>query len=125
MYFIPLCIILYLYAKNIENLMERMFFLEHNDGRLGAFASNINQYNPTPDADALSIVGLVKSGGKISGYQLSDGRRVNRDEGVQMAKNNKIRGVGVASKKGTQYLRALPDGNENNNLSNLPTVAIE
>lgn len=99
--------------------------MQQNDKGFGVFHSNINKYNPTPDADAFSIVGLIKSSGKISGYQLSDGRRISRNEGVQMAKNNKIRGVGVATNQGTEYLRALPDGEENNNLANLPTVAIE
>lgn len=98
---------------------------DRNDGRLGAFSSNINKYNPTPDADALSITGLVKQSGKISGYQLSNGQKVTRDEGVRMAKDNKIRGVGVASKNATEYLRSLPDGKEANNLGNLPTVGIE
>lgn len=97
----------------------------HDDGRIGAFPANINKVNPTPDPDALAITGLIKQSGKISGYQLSDGQKVSREQGVQMAKNNKIRGVGVANKKETEYLRSLPDGNEANNLSNLPTVGIE
>lgn len=98
---------------------------DRDDGRLGAFPANINKYNPTPDADALSITGLVKKSGKISGYQLSNGQKVTRDEGVRMAKDNKIRGVGVASKNETEYLRSLPDGEESNNLGNLPTVGLE
>ena len=43
---------------------------------------------PTPKADAKEIVGLVKSSGKITGYQLSDGQIVSKQEGVDMAKNN-------------------------------------
>ena len=84
---------------------------------------SINKETPVPDADALSITGLVKQSGKISGYQLSDGRKVTREEGVQMARDHKIRGVAVAAKKGTEYLRTLPDGSENNNLGSLPTVS--
>lgn len=98
---------------------------DRTDGRIGAFPANINKYNPVPNADALAITGLIKQSGKISGYQLSNGQKISRDEGVQMAKENKIRGVGVASKKETEYLRSLPDGEEANNLSNLPTVGIE
>lgn len=98
---------------------------DRTDGRIGAFPSNINKYNPSPNPDALSITGLLKQSGKISGYQLSNGQKVTRDQGVQMAKENKIKGVGVASKKETEYLRSLPDGEEANNLSNLPTVGIE
>lgn len=39
-----------------------------------------------------------------------------------MAKAGDIRGVGVAHRKDTEYLKALPDGSENNNLGSLPTV---
>lgn len=105
--------------------MERMLAMSKNDNRLGPFPANINKVNPNPGPDALSITGLIKQSGKISGYQLSNGQRVSRDEGVRMAKDNKIKGVGVANKKETEYLRGLPDGNEANNLSNLPTVGIE
>lgn len=77
---------------------------------------------PTPDADAVSITGLVKSGGRISGYQLSDERIVSREEGVSLAKAGKIKNVGISHNKDTDYLKAIPDGSEDNNLSSLPTV---
>ena len=78
---------------------------------------------PTPKADAKEIVGLVKSGGKITGYQLSNGQMVSKQEGVDMAKNGEIQGVGVAHRKDSEYLKALPDGKEDNNLGNLPSVS--
>lgn len=77
---------------------------------------------PTPDADAVSITGLVKEKGRISGYQLSDNRIVSREEGVALAKDGKIKGVGVAHNKSTEYLKSIPDDSEMNNLSSLPTV---
>lgn len=77
---------------------------------------------PTPKADAKTITALVKSGGAVTGYQLSDGQTVTREEGVALAKNGEIRGVGVAHKKETEYLKSLPDGTDDNNLSHLPTV---
>ena len=80
---------------------------------------------PTPKADAKEIVGLVKSGGKITGYQLSDGATVSKEEGVSMAKAGEIQGVGVAHRKDSEYLKSLPDGEENNNLGNLPSVTEE
>ncbi|XOQ42933.1 MAG: DUF3892 domain-containing protein [Clostridium sp.] len=89
----------------------------------GPLPKSINEFTPQPTPDALSITGLIKSSGKITGYQLSDGRKITREEGVALAKQNKIRGVAVATKKGTEYLRSLPDGSENNNLGNLPTVS--
>ena len=78
---------------------------------------------PNPKSDAKEIVGLVKSSGKISGYQLSDGTTVSKEEGVSMAKAGDIKGVGVAHRKDSEYLKSLPDGTESNNLSNLPSVS--
>lgn len=77
---------------------------------------------PTPKSDAKEIVGLVKSSGKISGYQLSDGTTVTKEQGVSMAKAGDIRGVGIAHRKDSEYLKSLPDKTEGNNLSNLPSV---
>ena len=77
---------------------------------------------PTPKADAKQIVALVKESGKVTGYKLSDGKMVDKTEGVMMAKQGDIEGVGIATNKGTEYLKSLPDGNESNNLSNLPSI---
>lgn len=78
---------------------------------------------PTPKSDAKEIVCLVKSSGRITGYQLSDGSTVSKEEGVAMAKSGDIQGVGVAHRKDSEYLKSLPDGSENNNLGNLPSVS--
>lgn len=78
---------------------------------------------PAPKSNAKEIVGLVKTGGKITGYQLSDGATVSKEEGVAMAKAGEIQGVGVAHRKDSEYLKSLPDGTENNNLSHLPSVS--
>ena len=42
-----------------------------------------------------------------------------------MAKQGQIAGVGIAHRGDTEYLKSIPDGNENNNLSNLPSVSSE
>lgn len=78
---------------------------------------------PTPKADAKEIIGLVKSSGRITGYQLSNGSTVSKEEGVAMAKAGDIKGVGVAHRKDSEYLKSLPDGTEDNNLGNLPSVS--
>lgn len=78
---------------------------------------------PQPNADAKQITGLVKEGGRITGYQLSDGKVFSKQEGVQLAKQGGIRGVGVATRNGNEYLKSLPDDTEGNNLSNLPSVS--
>lgn len=77
---------------------------------------------PIPKNNAKEITALVKSSGKVTGYQLSDNTIVNKEEGVILAKQGEIRGVGVAKNKGNEYLKSLPDGSEANNLSSLPTV---
>lgn len=78
---------------------------------------------PTPSSNAKNVVALLKEGGKVSGYQLSDGQTVSKEEGVALARNGEIAGVGIAHRQGTEYLKSLPDGNEDNNLSHLPTVS--
>ena len=80
---------------------------------------------PTPDSDAVKITGLVKEHGRIQGYQLSDDRIVSRSEGVALAKEGQICGVGIAHRKDTEYLKAIPNGSENDNLGNLPSVSPE
>lgn len=77
---------------------------------------------PQPNADAKEIVGLVKKSGRITGYQLSDGLVLGKEEGVQLAKQGGIQGVGIAIRNGNEYLKSLPDGSGDNNLSNLPSV---
>lgn len=77
---------------------------------------------PTPGAGAEKIVALVKERGKISGYQLSDGRVLSKSEGVDLARQGGIQGVGISSRNGTEYLKSVPDGTEGNNLNALPTM---
>lgn len=88
-----------------------------------ALAQNTLDEIPQPKSDAREIVGLVKHSGKIDGYQLSDGSTVSKEEGVRMAKDGDIRGVGVAHRGDTEYLKSIPDGSDNNNLGNLPSVS--
>lgn len=77
---------------------------------------------PTPNADAKQITALVKQNGRITGYQLSDGSVVDKDAAVQLAKQGGILGVGIATNKGNEHLKSLPDRSENNNLDNLPSI---
>ena len=96
---------------------------ENNDNMLGGLPININKEVPTPNNNAQSITAVVKKSGEIVGYELSNGEMISKEQGVQMAKEGQIKGVAVGvSKKGEEYLRSLPDQNENNNLSSLPTV---
>ena len=80
---------------------------------------------PQANANAKRIVGLVKEGGRITGYQLSDESFVSKPEAVSMAKQGQIKGVGIAHRGDTEYLKSIPDGTENNNLGNLPSVSPE
>ena len=78
---------------------------------------------PQANANAKRIVGLVKEGGRITGYQLSDETFVSKPDAVSMAKQGQIAGVGIAHRGDTEYLKSIPDGSENNNLGNLPSVS--
>lgn len=78
---------------------------------------------PQAKTDAKRIVGLVKKGGRIMGYQLSDNSFVEKQQAVTMAKQGDIAGVGIAHRGDTEYLKSIPDGSENNNLGSLPSVS--
>lgn len=80
---------------------------------------------PQAGPNAKHIVGLVKKGGRITGYQLSDNSIVEKQQAVNMAKQGQIAGVGIAHRGDTEYLKSIPDGRENNNLGNLPSVSPE
>lgn len=78
---------------------------------------------PQVNSNAMRIVGLVKEGGRITGYQLSDNSVVEKQQAVNMAKQGQIAGVGIAHRGDTEYLKSIPNGNENDNLGNLPSVS--
>ena len=78
---------------------------------------------PHANSNAKRIVGLVKEGGRITGYKLSDNSFVKKQQAVDMAKQGQIADVGIAHRGETEYLKSVPDNSENNNLSNLPSVS--
>lgn len=95
-----------------------------NSKELGsALAMNALDSIPDPNANAKDIVALVKESGRVTGYQLSDGSTVSKEEGVELAKSGGIQGVGIAHRDGKEYLKSIPDGTESNNLSQLPSVS--
>lgn len=80
---------------------------------------------PKANENAKRIVGLVKENGRVTGYKLSDETFVQKEEAVQMAKQGQISGVGIAHRGNNQYLKAVPNGEENDNLGNLPSFSPE
>ncbi len=57
---------------------------------------------PRADSNAKRIVGLVKEGGRITGYQLSDNSIVEKQQAVDMARQGQIAGVGIAHRGDTE-----------------------
>ena len=47
---------------------------------------NINLVTPNPRPDAQSITRLIRRGGRVEGYELSDGTVLSKPEGVALAK---------------------------------------
>ena len=85
--------------------------------RIGNLPANINIMNPVPNKDAKTIMKLIRTNGKISGYQLSDGTVLSKADGVALAKQG-------GSRNGSEYLRSIPDGKESNNLGDLPSTGL-
>lgn len=78
---------------------------------------------PYTKPNAKRIIGLIKNNGRITGYKLSDQSCVSKPEAVNLAKQGEIAGVGIAHRGNTEYLKSIPDENENNNLGNLPATS--
>lgn len=93
------------------------------DGKQTSLPMNTLKEIPTPAPDAKQITGLQKESGRVTGYQMSDGRVLDKEAAVGLARQGGIAGVGIATRNGNEYLKSLPDGNEDNNLSSLPTVS--
>ena len=89
------------------------------------FVKNTLDQIPTPKENAKEVVGLVKESGKVTGYTVSDDTVVSRQDGVNMAKSGRISGVGIAHNGDTEYLKSIPNGSENDNLGNLPSISPE
>lgn len=86
-------------------------------------AKNTLDEIPEAEPDAKRIIGLVKERGRVTGYKLSDETFVSKPEAIELAKQGRIAGVGIAHRKDSEYLKAIPNGSENDNLSNLPSVS--
>lgn len=92
------------------------------DSAFSSLPMNTFKEIPEPNDDAKQIVALTKQRGRVSGYKLSDGTIVSKEEAVSLARSGGISGVGISTRKGNEYLKSLPDGSESNNLGSLPTV---
>lgn len=92
--------------------------MEHDN----TLAKNTLDDIPRAAPDAPTITALVKEGGKVTGYQLSEGTVLNKEQAVRLARQGGIAGVGIAHRGETEYLKSIPDGTDGNNLSHLPSV---
>lgn len=79
---------------------------------------------PESKPDAKRITALVKDGSRVTGYKLSDQSVVSKETAISMAKQGDIAGVGIAHRNNSEYLKAIPDSNQNNNLGNLPSITL-
>lgn len=60
--------------------------------------------------------------GDITNILTNDGNIYSIEEAITMAKDHNLDGVNVGkSRNGTEYLRSNPNGEEQDNLDNLPT----
>ncbi len=90
------------------------------------FSDVVNRVVSEGGENAESICKLIKSGGEVVGYELESGKHVSVHQAVEMAKANQLKHVGVSvSKDGDEYIRSLADGDESNNLGNLPSITAD
>lgn len=98
-----------------------------NENKVGQefLAYHANKVVSEGDENALSISMRIKHNQEVVGYVLSNGKEVSMEEAIEMAKENRLNHVGVAvSKNGEEYIRSLADGDESNNLTNLPSITL-
>ena len=87
------------------------------------FSNVVNKIVSEGGVDAQQITKLIKSGGEVVGYELESGQHISVQQAIDMAKHNQLKHVGVStSKDGSEYIRSLADGDESNNLGNLPSI---
>ncbi len=90
------------------------------------FSNVVNRVVSEGGEDAQQITKLIKSGGEVVGYELESGMHVSVKQAIDMAKHNALKHVGVSiSKDGSEYIRSLADGDESNNLGNLPSITAD
>ena len=93
-----------------------------NDPTLDLNSENLTSKSQS-NTDKNSITAIMKHSGEITGYELSNGEKITKEKGVELAKAGTISGVSVAtSRNGEEYLRSLRDDDESNNLSSLPII---
>lgn len=107
-----------LLPKNAKNKIKGEIKMNTN-----SFIKNTLDSIPEPNHNAKQIVGLIKENGRVTGYKLSDETFVDKYSAVQMAKQGEISGVGIAHRGDNEYLKAIPNGQENDNLGNLPSFS--
>ena len=61
----------------------------NNKDYTASLAMNTLDDIPTPHGNAKDIVGLVKSSGRITGYQLSDGTTVSKQKGSRSCQSRR------------------------------------
>lgn len=75
------------------------------------------------DSNKKKIIKVKKnSEGDIVSVIMTDGNTYSIEQAIEMVKDYQVDGVNVAkSKSGREYLRSNPNGEEGDNLDNLPT----
>lgn len=90
------------------------------------FSNVVNRVVSEGGENAEQITKLIKSGGEVVGYELESGKHISVQQAIDMARSNQLKHVGVStSKDGSEYIRSLADGDESNNLGNLPSITAD
>ncbi|NLL29611.1 MAG: DUF3892 domain-containing protein [Clostridiales bacterium] len=71
----------------------------------------------------MKVVAVKKDGnGTITEYKLDNGNIINQEQAIQMAEAKELEGCNVGTaRNGKRYIRSNADGDESNNLDQLPT----
>ncbi|MNI86406.1 hypothetical protein D3C73_1435010 [compost metagenome] len=107
----------------IQNITKEETRMDKNLSNNGISDVNVsgNQVSFVQNQQGRKITHVRKEGSDIVAYKLDDGTVADEQEIVALAQQGMLPGYQVSSREGQQYIRSYPDGDESNNLQNLPT----
>lgn len=105
------------YIQKFYKKSEQEIKQQENEGKIQNKGQGDNMSN------ASKIVKVKKNtDGDITDIMIDNGNVYSINEAIMMVRDGAIEGVNVGTaKNGRQYLRANPNGIDNDNLDNLPT----
>lgn len=97
-----------------RQIVEDVKYVQQHESEYGDVVDVVARRPIPADSDG-------RGDGVVYEYKLSDGRVVSNDEAWELANAHKLRNIIGSHNHGRKYIRSVGDGDDENNLGNLPT----